>query len=408
MSEEYKFTFEPADEQDNYLVPEYRVYSEPVYTENRTGRKKGNFLKYTAAVVCGMFAGAIIFGASVSFVDYKNGKIGPTPIVQTLPSGSGGATTVATNLPILSVPEVAKKAGPSVVGIKTTMQTMSFFGVQESSGSGSGFIIKNDGYIVTNQHVIDGASEIKVILSTDEEYTAKIIGQDEKTDLAVLKIEASGLPAAEIGSSDALEVGELAVAIGNPLGQEFAGSVTAGVISALNRTMDVDGRQYTLIQTDAAINPGNSGGPLVNQYGQIIGINTVKISSSGYEGMGFAIPIDVALPIINELLENGYVTGRPVIGTTLRVITEQMSARYNLPEGLYVIEVSAFSGAEKAGIKAGDIITKANGQKVSTVEELNDIRDKFKAGDVITLTVIRDNKTMDIKVTLGEEGAIMN
>ena len=210
--------------------------------------------------------------------------------------------------------DIAKKAGPAVVGVVSKITTTTYFGLsQEQEGGGSGIIINSDGYIITNQHVINGATTVKVVLNNGKEYDAKLIGQDRKTDLAVIKIEETNLPTAELGQSSALEVGELAVAIGNPMGLEFAGSVTAGVISALNRTMTVDGRQYTLIQTDAAINPGNSGGALVNKYGQVIGINTVKIGASGYEGMGFAIPIDIAMPIINELLESGYVKGRPVI-----------------------------------------------------------------------------------------------
>jgi serine protease Do len=304
----------------------------------------------------------------------------------------------------MSVVDIAKKAGPAVVGVISKMQTTTFFGqTQEQEASGSGIIIKADGYIITNQHVIDGASSVSVVLNNGKEYSAKIIGRDKKTDLGVIKIDENDLPTAELGQSSALEVGELAVAIGNPLGQEFAGSVTAGVVSALNRTMNVDGRQYTLIQTDAAINPGNSGGALVNKYGQVVGINTVKLGASGLEGMGFAIPIDIAMPIINELLESGYVKGRPVIGVSLREITDQMSKRYNLPVGLYVLEVSEFSGAEKAGIKVADIITKADGQDVKTVDELNKIRDAHKAGDSISMTVIREEKVLNINIVLGEE-----
>jgi len=320
------------------------------------------------------------------------------------PSNVTGASTVGMFDGQMSIVDIAKKAGPAVVGVVSKMTTSTFFGMmQEQEGGGSGIIIRPDGYIITNQHVIEGASSVKVILSTGKEYEAKLIGQDKKTDLAVIKIEENSLPTAELGESSALEVGELAVAIGNPLGQEFAGSVTAGVISALNRTMNVDGRQYTLIQTDAAINPGNSGGALVNKFGQVVGINTVKIGASGYEGMGFAIPVDIAMPIINELLEDGYVKGRPVIGLSLREINEPTSKRYNLPMGLYVLEVMEFSGAEKAGVKVSDIITKANGKEVKTVDELNKIRDTFKAGDSVELTIIREERVLNITVVLGEE-----
>jgi serine protease Do len=310
---------------------------------------------------------------------------------------------------VLTIPQIAKKVGPSCVGVinkaKVTAQKYydPFSGRYyytsdpnsnelKEQGSGSGIIISEDGYIVTNQHVIDGASEISVILNTGDEYTATLVGADSKSDLAVLKIEATGLTAAELGDSSALEVGELAVAIGNPLGQEFAGTVTVGYISALNRTMTVDNKTYNLLQTDAAINPGNSGGALVNKYGQVIGINSVKISTTGVEGIGFAIAISEAKPIIDDLMNNGYVSGRPLVGITAQ------STSY----GLSVTSVSAGSGAEAAGIQVGDFIVKADGTAVKTVDALNTIRDKKKAGDVLTLTVIRNGELMDIDVTLGE------
>ena len=376
----------------------------PLYKERLAApRKRSNFMRYTAAVVAGMFAGAIIFAAAAAYV--ANGNTGAPPSAVTQTPAPSTAQNVSIFTTELSVVDVAKKAGPSVVGVVSTMQMQSFFGsgVQEQEGGGSGIIIKSDGYIITNSHVIEGANSVKVVLNTGKEYPAKLIGQDKKTDLAVIKIEETDLPVAELGESAALEVGELAVAIGNPLGQEFAGSVTVGVISALNRTMNVEGRQYTLIQTDAAINPGNSGGALVNKYGQIVGINTVKIGASGYEGMGFSIPIDTAMPIINELLENGYVKGRPMIGVVPREITPQMSRRYNLPEGLYVLEVSPFSGAERGGVRVADVIIKADGQEVHTIDQLNKVRDNHKAGDTMNLTIVREGGVVEVSIVLGEE-----
>lgn len=318
--------------------------------------------------------------------------------------------TPANNGTALTIPQIAKKVGPSCVGVinKAKVTAQRFYdpftgryyytadpnsNELKEQGSGSGIIISEDGYIVTNQHVIEGASEISVVLNTGNEYTAKLIGADEKSDLAVLKIEASGLTAAELGDSNALEVGELAVAIGNPLGLEFAGTVTVGYISALNRTMTVDNKVYNLIQTDAAINPGNSGGALVNQYGQVIGINSVKISTTGVEGIGFAIAISEAKPIIDDLISNGYVSGRPLVGITAQ----------NTSSGLSVVSVSPGSGAEAAGIQPGDLIVKADGEVVKTVDALNKIRDKKKAGDHMTLTIIRNAELIDIDVTLGED-----
>ncbi len=318
-------------------------------------------------------------------------------------------TNEADGRQILSVPQIANKVGPSCVGVinKTKLTpnryydpfSGRYFYTQDPNsdelveqGSGSGIIVSKDGYIVTNQHVISGATEILVVLNTGDEYTAKLVGEDVKSDLAVLKIDAPNLVPAEFGNSESLQVGELAVAIGNPLGQEFAGSVTVGVISAVNRTMMVDGKQYNLIQTDAAINPGNSGGALVNQYGEVIGINSVKIATTGVEGIGFAISSDEAVPIIESLRSNGYVTGRPLVGISAS------ETQY----GLLVQTVSEGSGAEKAGIKVGDLILKADGKAVKSVDSLNEIRDTKKVGEVITLTLLRDGEMKDIAVTLGE------
>ncbi len=315
----------------------------------------------------------------------------------------GGATQVA-NKKLLTVVEIAQKVGPTVVGINTKVQKPTIFGTSAiSEGSGSGIIISADGYVVTNNHVIEGASEIKVLLSDGKELDAKLVGGDARTDLAVVKIEGTNFPYATLGNSSELQVGELAVAIGNPLGNELAGSVTGGYISALNRSITVDDQKFNLIQTDAAINPGNSGGALVNNYGEVIGINSVKMSASGVEGIGFAIPIDEAKPIIEDLKNNGYVKGRPVIGIAGRNVTEQDSYYYDIPVGIYVLELTPYSAAEKAGIKPADVITEIDGVKVTTIEELNKEKEKHKAGDNVTLTVIRGDETLKIKLTLQED-----
>lgn len=310
----------------------------------------------------------------------------------------------------LSVNEIAKAVGPSCVGVinKAKVQPQRIYdpfsgryyyyqnpaeGELVEQGSGSGIIITEDGYIVTNQHVIADATEITVILNTGEEYKATLIGADAKTDLAVLKIDAKNLTAATLGDSSQVEVGDLAVAIGNPLGQEFAGSVTAGVVSAVNRKMTVDNRTYNLIQTDAAINPGNSGGALVNKYGEVIGINSIKMSQTGVEGIGFAIASSEAKPIIDDLMNEGYVSGRSLIGITA---TESRN-------GLTVYSVTAGSGAEKAGICQGDLIVKADGVVVTTVDALNEIKEKKSPGDYVTLTLIRNGGLVDVKVQLTED-----
>lgn len=331
-----------------------------------------------------------------------------TPGTSGAPStGNSGAsaTAIANNKLPLSVVDIAKKVGPTVVGINTKIRTQSFFfgGYQETEGSGSGIILTADGYIVTNNHVIDGATSVSVVLNDGKTYEAKVTGGDASTDLAVLKIDAQNLPYATLGNSSALQVGELAVAIGNPLGNELAGTVTVGYISALNRSITVDDKGFNLIQTDAAINPGNSGGALVNNYGEIIGINSAKMSASGVEGIGFAIPIDEAKPIIEDLKNSGYVTGRPVIGITGRDVSEQDSEYYNVPVGIYVYEVLAYSSAERAGLRPGDVITEFNGVPVKTIEELNKEKEKLKVGDTVSIKYIRENKTVSSKITLQEE-----
>jgi serine protease Do len=318
----------------------------------------------------------------------------------------------------LTVPQIAAQVGPSVVGVinKTTVSSQKYYdpfsgryyyssGSSSDSqtveqGSGSGIIFQNDGYIVTNQHVIDGATEISVILNTGEEFTATLVGQDTKTDLAVLKIDpgTTQLTAATLGDSTAVQVGELAVAIGNPMGQEFSGSVTAGIISAVNRTMTIENRTYNLLQTDAAINSGNSGGALINQYGEVIGINSVKLSTTGVEGMGFAIAISEAKPIIDDLMSSGYVTGRPLVGITIK----------NTGYGLFVSSVNEGSGAEEAGLKPYDMILEVDGQKVSSTDEVNSIRDQKKAGDYLTFKIFRDGETLDINVRLTEDSGNQN
>lgn len=400
------YVWQPDEYQTNGSDYESRpLYSETLVKDEKKKKKgKHTFWRYTAAVIAGMFAGAVIFGGALQYANAGRGIT--SPITQN-PKPTSQATQVGNSTDgALSVVDIAAKAGPSVVGIINRQKVTTFFGTQTNEeGGGSGIIITSDGYIVTNAHVVENATSLSVVLNAgSDEYEATLIGMDAKTDLAVIKIEETNLPTAEIGTSSDLQVGELAVAIGNPGGQEFAGSVTAGVISALNRSMNVEGRQYTLIQTDAAINPGNSGGALLNQYGQVIGISSVKISAEGFEGMGFAIPIDSAMPIINELMTgDGYIKGRPVIGITPREITEQMSQVYGLPIGVYVTSVSEFSAAEKAGIKIGDVIVKADGQQVTTIQELNDIRDTHKAGEEMTLDIVRENRTMTVTVTLDEE-----
>lgn len=292
----------------------------------------------------------------------------------------------------LSVSRIYEIISPSVVGITTKVTISSFFGQSTGEGSGSGVIISSDGYIMTNNHVIEKAEDIRVVLSDNREYKAAVVGNDERTDLAVIKISEENLPAAVLGNSDTVKTGELAVAIGNPLGQELAGSVTAGIVSAVNRNINVQGKQMNLIQTDAAINPGNSGGALVNCFGEVIGINTVKMASTSVEGIGFAIPISEAMPIVNSLVDNGRVVGRTYIGIQGE----------NAPYGVIVREVDKNSPAEKAGLEVNDLIVKADNETVVSVQEINAIKEKLSVGDTITLTVYKNGGLVDVPVVLEE------
>lgn len=321
----------------------------------------------------------------------------------------------------------ANKILPSIVGIEVTynvtqkLPQSSLFGffedstpaTSEETASGSGIIISEDGYILTNNHVvaskststfydISEATSVKVTLNSGDNktYDAKIIGKDSQTDLAVLKIEATGLTKAEFANSDTVKIGEFSMAVGNPLA--LGTTITCGVVSAVNREID-DGKnpKFTCIQTDAAINSGNSGGALVNSKGQVIGINTLKVSSTGVEGIGFAIPINSTLSVIEELKTYSKVR-RPSIGIEGRNITEDIAKAHQLVEGIYVSNVTQFSAAEKAGIKIGDVITSIDGTQVKTIDELNEVKNKHKIGDTVTLKVFRDGKNIDIQVKLGE------
>ena len=304
---------------------------------------------------------------------------------------------------------VAQIAGPSVVGVSVTYYEQSIFGqLAEGESEGSGIIYSEDGYIITNYHVIEDAvnsssAAVKITLSDETEYQAEIVGTDEVTDLALLKIDPEEkLTPATFGDSSNIQVGELAVAIGNPLGQEFAGSVTVGYISALNRDITTDGRTYNVIQTDAAINPGNSGGALVNSKGEVIGINTIKISDYSVEGLGFAIPSNDALKIIEELKVTGKII-RPYVGIYGIDLDEATATRNRLVEGIYVYQVQDGSPAQEAGLQNGDIIVEFDGQEVKTTQELNDIKNKKEIGDSVHIKVYRAGEYKEGDLVLGSD-----
>lgn len=335
----------------------------------------------------------------------------------------------------MSVADIVKKVTPSVVGVQSTFSSSNgsnnntmngyggFFGYgsqgnngsQGMTGVGTGIIMSKDGYIVTNAHVIyddehgyGEASSVQIQMSDEETtYDARIVAYDKEADIAVLKIDADNLTPAEFGDSSSCEVGETVVAIGNPLGLQFQNTVTCGIISALDRKVTINDNTMTLIQTDTAINNGNSGGPLINSSGQVIGINSAKMSStySGeatVEGIGFAIPMSEAKSIVDDLINYGYVTGRPQLGISCQDVTEAVSQAYNIPVGAYIFSVTAGGAADQAGLQPGDVITGIQDQTISTTEELNAVKNQYKAGDTITLTYVRAGETKKVDVTLAE------
>lgn len=328
------------------------------------------------------------------------------------------------------LPDIVDEIMPSVVGISSLFEVEyrvssfnPFWGFQtepqirQGVGTGTGIVMTEDGYIVTNAHVIymentdeykaGEAKEVSVLFNNEEEYEAKIVAFDVETDLAVLKIDATGFTPATFGNSDELRVGELVIAVGNPLGFELFGTVTSGIVSARDREISINDKHMTLIQTDTAINEGNSGGPLLNSCGQVVGINSAKMSfsygSASVEGLGFAIPINKAKEIIDDLVNYKHVKGRPQIGISATNIDETYSAYLGLPMGIFVRTVAEESAAEEAGIKIGDVIIGINDEAVYTMDELNSIKNTFKAGDTIILKIFRDGEDIDVPLTLHED-----
>ena len=353
-------------------------------------------------LIVGILCAMVVVSIISSVLTYSLMSKGQMQLV-----GANNTTYTVENVenPVVAVAEIS---GPSVVGVSVTFYEQSFWGeLEEGEAEGSGVIYSEDGYIITNYHVIEQAvnssnSAVKVTLANKEEYEATIVGADETTDLALLKIEAEGLTPAKFADSDKINVGEYAIAIGNPLGKEFAGSVTVGYISAVNRTITADGRTYNVIQTDAAINPGNSGGALVNSKGEVVGINTVKISDESVEGLGFAIPSNYALKIIEELKENGKIV-RPYIGIYGIDLDKTLASRNNLVEGVYIYKISANSPAQELGLQRGDVIVEFDGQKVLTINEINTIKNEKNIGDKVKIKVYRDGDYKEGVLTLGSD-----
>lgn len=384
--------------------------------------KRGSFKSSVfVPFISGVLGTTLVLGLAFGVPNIKNSLVSTSKEAVAVPdavqtSNNGVVNHVSLNNYSDTAVYAASKVLPSIVGITVEYTVTSNFRQgysQLATAEGSGIIISKDGYILTNNHVVDSessnsyydiseATSIKVILSDSKtEYDAKIVGKDSQTDLAVLKIDAKNLTAAEFADSDSVKVGEFCMAIGNPL--DLGSTITCGVVSALNREVkDSEGKaSYTCIQTDAAINSGNSGGALVNSQGKVIGVNTLKVASTGVEGIGFAIPINSTVDIIDELITYNKVR-RPYIGVSGRDLDEKTATSHNLVEGVYVVSVEQYSAAELAGIKVGDVITAIDGKTVKTMEELNTIKNSHSIGDTITLKIYRDGKNKDISLKLKE------
>ena len=389
--------------------------------KNKSGFGKTVVLPF----ISGVLGCAAVVGVCFGIPDVKYKLIGTNSSnFSVAPSNSTSSDGTVSQVKLSNYSDTAvytaNKILPSIVGIKveyTVSSNFSIYGMgtakSEASASGSGIIISDDGYILTNNHIVatsssesyyqvSDANKVTVTLYNDDtEYEAKIVGKDEQTDLAVIKIEKTGLSKAEFADSDSIKVGEFAMAVGNPLGMQS--SITCGVVSAVNREVtDSDGKKFTLIQTDAAINSGNSGGALVNGEGKVIGINTLKLSGTGIEGMGFAIPINSTTDITSQLIQYSKVK-RPYIGISGVDLDEKTAKVYNLVVGVYVKSIEDFSAAEKAGVRVGDVIVEADGKKITSMNELNEIKNSHKIGDELKIKVNRNNKTEELTLTLGEQ-----
>lgn len=402
---------------------EYKFEITPMENPEPEKPKKRTGLKIVASLMAMVVVSASSIGIyrQVAEVNVENSAVTSTVEADAM----GLIHTDNADTAELTTEQVVEKVLPSVVGIKSEFTMTSnnnsgyFFGYsmpteKTSVGTGTGVVLTEDGYIVTNAHVIYDsqygaglADDISVVLEDDNTYDAEVVGYDTDCDLAVLKIDAKGLTPAEFGSSSSLKLGETVTAIGNPLGFELRNTVTRGIVSGLDRNITINEKSMNLIQTDTAINSGNSGGPLINKYGQVIGINSSKMSSSysgeaSIEGIGFAIPSDEVSTIVDDIMEYGYVTGKPQLGISCQDVTETVSQMYGMPIGVYIVEVTEGCAADKAGLKTGDIITEIDDVEVATSEELNAQKNKHSAGDEIEITYIRNGSEHKATVVLDE------
>lgn len=408
---EYHFAnpyVQPGQNQQSYVPPVQDDFQVPSKPPKAPKEKKKSFLTRKSAALLLAFcvlasAGMGIGGGMIGYqLSRDNTPASTTSNNTTNAQQMSNQTTTPEGE--LTVEQIAAKAADSVVEITTEgVSTDSAMRQVITQGAGSGVILSEDGKIVTNNHVIDGASKITVTLRNGESYDATLVGTDAETDVALLKINATGLTPAEMGDSDSLQVGETAVAIGNPLGQ-LGGTVTNGIISALDRDITLEDQTMTLLQTNAAINPGNSGGGLFNGQGQLIGVVVAKSSGENVEGLGFAIPVNKVQKVVDQLSEYGYVKGRVALGVSLvDITTEQQALMYQVPQlGVYIWQVTEGGSAQEAGLQQGDCIQAIDGTKVSTATEVKEILQQHQVGDTIAVQVLRNGQTGTVNVTLKE------
>ena len=391
------------EQQAQNSQPVYQPQPQGGQTPHKSGKNRLGLKIASLALVCALLGGLVGGGTAYLVSNRSNSETTEVNVSNRKPTEIQLKTVDGKN-PMTDAELYAANVN-SVVSINITATSdPNFFGqTTQTAGAGSGFILTPDGYIVTNYHVVGDADTVKVTLYNGDSYDAQYIGGDEDYDIAVIKIEATDLPNVTLGNSDSLNVGDHVLAIGNPLG-ELTFSMSEGIASSVNRAIDVDGTPFNMIQVTAAINPGNSGGPLMNLYGEVVGIVSAKYSSyadTTVEGLGFAIPINDVQSIISDIMENGSVTDKAYMAITAGTMTQQMAAQYkiNATEGVFVYSVEDGGAGDKAGLKLGDVITKLNDTQITSMEDLSAAKKNFKAGDTVTLTVLRDGQEITTQLT---------